>query len=384
MKDCIQEVKNRELSSILMNLYVFANFGKLTELPKSGGQTSARRVMNGLESLGYQVHPIVKHRSELKGKVAHQIEVLFFAMADVLKIFFTLLLKRRKQSAFMMLTYAGSLVPFEFIITSIVRCLGFKCIYYLKGGKLLDTYESGSRLHKWMFKRTMDMESLVFFEGMNCLYMVREMTNTSLAFFPNYIQDQQLSEYHTKPSEPIGILYFGRVTPDKNVHVSLEAFNLLCEKHSNLKLTIIGSSTRAVNYTKQIEKLITASPYSDRICKLGNSPFEVIQDAMKSHHFFLFPTHEQAEGHSNSLTEAMSCGLVPIVSDWHFNRDIVGNDRLVVTGYEAKDYAERIDGVIRSGQWASFSQQMYKRVNAQFCEKAVLNRIDKELQKIGV
>ena len=108
------------------HLFVFANFGDLQKLPKSGGQSSARRVMDGLEKLGYEVHPIVKHRSELKGKIAHHFEIFTFAFIDLLKICCSLLFKSRKDSAFMMLTYAGSLVPFEWLISKTVRGLGFK------------------------------------------------------------------------------------------------------------------------------------------------------------------------------------------------------------------------------------------------------------------
>ena len=97
---------------MLHDIHIFANFGKLDETPKSGGQTSARRVMKGLEGLGYEMRPIVKHRSEWKGRLAHKVEVLLFAIGDVLKIFGRLFFKRRKGAAFMILTSAGSLVPF--------------------------------------------------------------------------------------------------------------------------------------------------------------------------------------------------------------------------------------------------------------------------------
>lgn len=39
-------------------LYVFANMGKLDKLPKSGGKSSARRVMEGFKSEGIEIIPI--------------------------------------------------------------------------------------------------------------------------------------------------------------------------------------------------------------------------------------------------------------------------------------------------------------------------------------
>lgn len=369
---------------MLKDIYVFANTGKMNELPKSGGQTSARRVIQGLEQLGYSVHTIIKHRSEWKGRLAHVVEILLFAFIDLVKITLRLMFKRRKGSTFMMFTYAGSLVPLEFLITAVVRCLGHKSTYYLKGGKLLDTYPTGSRLHKWMFKKIMDWQSLVLFEGMESLEIVKGITSTPLVYFPNYVADCQLGLYKEKPQSPIGILYFGRVTPVKNVHVSIEAYHLLCEKYPDMRLTIIGGSTREVEYARQIDQMVAESPKRQQITRLGNSSFEVLTEAMKKCHFFIFPSQEAAEGQSNSLTEAMTQGLIPVVSDWHFNKTVVGNDKLVVKGYAPADYAKTIDTIIQSGKMDTYARQARERIKDFYTESVVLSRIDAELKKVFV
>ncbi|MBQ9636513.1 MAG: glycosyltransferase family 4 protein [Prevotella sp.] len=366
-------------------LFIFANLGNLQKVARSGGQTSARRVMDGLSKLGYTTIPIVKHRSEMKGTWAHQFEIFTFAFIDLLKIIFTLAFKSRKNSAFMMLTYAGSLVPFEWLISKTVRGLGFKSIYYLKGGKLMDTYPTGSNRHKQLFKETMDMQELVFFEGIASLGIVKAISDTPLAFFPNYIADNLMDEKGViRSKETINILYFGRIAPEKNIHICIESFNILCGKYHNMRLTIIGGYTRAVEYGKKIEKLIQDSPNKDKIEWIGNSPFEVIKEKMKTHHFFLFPTHEKAEGHSNSLTEAMSQGLIPIVSDWHFNKAIVGNERLVVDGYAPQSYAKVMDDIISRQEIDVLSEQMRSRIKAKFLESVVLQDVRGSLMKVFV
>lgn len=70
----------------IRNIYLFANMGFLNQLPKSGGQTSARRVMEGLRQSGFKVIPIRRHRAELEGKWEHRLEIGFFAIYDALKI----------------------------------------------------------------------------------------------------------------------------------------------------------------------------------------------------------------------------------------------------------------------------------------------------------
>ena len=71
---------------MIKKFFVFGNIGKMTELPKSGGQSSARRVMQGLERMGYETVPIVRRRCVLEGKIIHFLETRSFAVIDLLKI----------------------------------------------------------------------------------------------------------------------------------------------------------------------------------------------------------------------------------------------------------------------------------------------------------
>lgn len=45
------------------------------------------------------------------------------------------------------------------------------------------------------------------------------------------------------------------------------------------------------------------------------------------------------EGHSNSLTEAMTFGVVPVVSTAGFNASIVSNEELVVSDINPERYS---------------------------------------------
>ena len=60
---------------MINKVFVFGNMGKLDKLPKSGGQSSARRVMQGFEKEGLKIIPIRRHRAELQSKVGHIFEV---------------------------------------------------------------------------------------------------------------------------------------------------------------------------------------------------------------------------------------------------------------------------------------------------------------------
>lgn len=361
-------------------IYIFANMGHLNELPKSGGQSSARRVMKGLQDSGFAIVPIRRHRAELEGRWKHQLEIMTFAVIDLLKIVCKMVFGKREGAAFLHLTYAGPLVPYELLLTYVVKFMGYKSLIYLKGGQVLDYYANGSERHKRLFKKTMDLQEKVFFEGMESLKLVKNISNTPLVYFPNYVFDDQIpSRLPKRPTDTIGLLYFGRIAPNKNIDIILDAFELLCQKYDNISLTLIGGSGQSKAYVDMIDKRILESPYSSKISRMGITPFEKIKVIMLTHHFFIFPSKEKAEGHSNSLNEAMSQGLIPIVSDYHFNRSIVGDDRLVVNDYNAQMYADKICEILLEGKMDQLSMQMWNRVRLNYASGKVLDNIKKEI-----
>lgn len=370
---------------MISKIYVFSNCGFLDQLPKSGGQTSARRVMDGLRQSGFEVIPIRRHRAELEGRWKHKLEVAYFAVYDALKIVTKMLFGNRKNSAFLHLTYAGPLVPYELFLTRMVRFLGYPAMEYLKGGQVMDMYPAGNAKHKAMFKMNMDLQSLVMFEGEASMQLAASVSNTPMIYFPNYIFDENIpSECPKKPKREIGLCYFGRISPDKNVHIGIEAFNILCERHPewNLHYTIVGGKGKSANYVDQVEKMIAESPYTDKITRVGNSPQEYLIQMMQNHHIFLFPSKEPCEGHSNALNEAMSQGLVPVVSDYHFNRAIVGNDSCVVDGFDAKKYADTIEKLIQDSNIEDLGKQMWLRVKEHFAYSLVNERVCDSIRNI--
>lgn len=365
---------------MIKRLYVFANMGHLDQLPKSGGQSSARRVMEGLQESGFTVVPIRRHRAELEGHWQHQFEIMTFAVIDLLKIVCKMLFGKREGAAFLHLTYAGPLVPYELLLTRVVKVMGYKSLIYLKGGQVLDYYKNGSERHRKMFKKTIDMQSKVFFEGKESMMLAKSISNTPMVYFPNYVFDDQIpSKLPERSTDTIGLLYFGRIAPNKNIDIILDAFELLCQKYDNLSLTLIGGAGQSKAYVDMIDNRIKASPFSSKITRMGITPFDKIREIMQTQHFFIFPSKEKAEGHSNSLNEAMSQGLIPIVSDYHFNRSVVGDDRLVVEGYEPKNYADKIDSILNQGMMKELSERMWNRVKTQFAESEVMKGVVKEI-----
>lgn len=368
---------------MIKKFFAFGNFGKMTEVPKSGGQSSARRVIAGLEKMGYEVDTVSRRRCVMEGRLIHFLETHSFAIIDLLKILKHIMFGNRKTSAFLMLTYGGKLAPYELIITLVIRLLGYKSVTYMKGGQFMDFYNGGTKFYRWLVKKNMDLQAQVWFEGIPSMEIVKRISKTHSVFYPNYVtEDNIVKTIPQKPKEKLNLLYFGRVTPDKNVDVIIEAFNILCDKYKDIYLTIIGGSGFSKSYVKKIDEMIENSPYNNHIIRMGLTPFEEIKGIMQSQHMFVFPSCARCEGHSNSLNEAMAQGLIPIVSDYHFNRAIVGDERFVVDGYTPQTYADKIAYVRENYDLREIAIKMRNRVRDNFSFDIVNNRIFEELQKI--
>lgn len=368
---------------MIKKIYAFGNFGKMTEVPKSGGQSSARRVIAGLEEMGYETYVMSRRRCAMEGKLVHFLETHSFAVIDLLKIIKHVIFGKRKTSVFLTLTYGGKLVPYELIITLVMRFLGYKSITYMQGGQFMDFYNRGSKFYKWMVKKNMDLQAQAWFEGMPSLEIVKQISKTHVVYYPSYLIDENIVDpVPVRTSDRLNLLYFGRVTPEKNVDVIIKAFDILCKKYDDVYLTIIGGSGRSISYVDEIDAMIENSPYKSHIVRKGLTPFAEIKEIMASQHMFIFPTNERAEGHSNSLNEAMGQGLIPIVRDYHFNRAIVDDDRLVVESCEPQDYADRISYIRENFDLGEISIKMRDRVRDNFSIGIVNNRIYEELQKI--
>src|SRR5574344_1540316 len=364
-----------------MKIYMFGNFGNLREVPKSGGQSSARRVKEELEKDGFKTKVIVRHRGEREGIINHWIEVLQYAIIDLYKVIKALWKGDRSSSVFLQLTYGGPMTPYELILTRTAKSMGYKCIMYLKGGQVLDYNKKVTYLHRYMFKKTMDLQSMIFFEGMESLEMARKVSDSPMIYYPNFVTEDKIPEKLTKrPDDRINLIYFGRIAPGKNVAVIIKTFGILADKYKNIYLTIIGGPGQKLDYVETIDQMINDSLYKEKITRMGLIPFSEILKRLPSQHFYIFPTQEKAEGHSNSLNEAMSQGVVPIVSNYHFNASVVGNKKLVVNGYDPQDYADKILSIIENKSWNELSKEVWNRVREKYSYQKVNDKVVKELK----
>lgn len=358
------------MEEVMKRIYFIASFGNFCKLPIGGGQTAARRLLSTLRGLNYDVVTIRRH-STSKIRFIRGFQFVFWLFVDSLYVFFRLLFSSRKNTITLYMGYLGGvLVPLEYIMSIITRILGYKNVMYLAGGGTDKMYNNSNSISRFLVRKTLDNYKLVMIEGLENIAFVKSLTRAETFYLPNYTEHTFAPEsYPQKPQEQWNLIYFGRISAVKNVTLVIDAFNILSSKYKNMTLTIVGGGDE--EYCLQVEDRIRRSPYADKIMRINRINHDVLKQLLIDKHFFVFPSSEPREGHSNALNEAMSFGIVPIVSNNNFLPSIVDDKRLVVLLMDAGAYADAVSTIIESGEFEALSVKMYKRVQCNFTQSIV-------------
>ena len=149
------------------------------------------------------------------------------------------------------------------------------------------------------------------------------------------------------------LVHTPRINPESDVYLKPECL----QKTGSFK-----------NYVG-IHHLISSCIFHGKMRKNDMIPY------LQKAHFFLFPTEEKREGQSNSLTETMSFGIIPIASSQGYNKSTIANDLLIEDTLTAKAYSDKIISIWDKGDVTNLSQEMYNRINTHFTYQQVKENI---------
>lgn len=360
-------------------IYFFASFGDMNKLPGGGGQTAARRLLDMLRKLGYHVITYNRHRYYFENRIIDRISTLLFAAIDPVLYCLFLLFRHRRCAATLYMGYTGSILWFDYMIAKVSKMLGFKSIMYLAGGKAKWSFEEGSKSYRKLFKKTMMMYDEVMTEGEINIGLVKSVSSKTKTFsLPNFTENGFApSELPKKSVDKINICYFGRIDAQKNVLLSIEVFNSLSKKYDNIYLTLVGNGHS--DYEEKVDKAINVSPYKNRIIRENRVNHTRLAEILKEQHFYIFPSSNPCEGHSNALNEAMSWGLIPVVSNFNFLPSIVGDEILVANDFTVEAYYKIFEYVIDNNLIDRISEEMFLRVKNNFVQPVVEKKLKVEL-----
>jgi glycosyltransferase involved in cell wall biosynthesis len=127
-----------------------------------------------------------------------------------------------------------------------------------------------------------------------------------------------------RPSPPLAgssgfktLLFVGRVHPEKGVHLLMEAFRVVHEKHPDWRIRVVGPIAEAQGgggdaYLQGLQKLATGLPVEFREPIFDPAK---LADCYRGADLFCYPSvAEQGESFGVAPLEAMACGVAPVVS----------------------------------------------------------------------
>jgi len=158
-------------------------------------------------------------------------------------------------------------------------------------------------------------------------------------YIPNGIPEDFFKE-KLKPSKHKNILFFGRISPIKNLEVLIEAMSYLKDK--NIFLKIVGTSEEP--YTSKIKQMAKELKLENKIVFLP--PIYELKEKINlisSSDVFVLPSLREAM--PQGLIEAMSLGKVVIASETKGAKEIIKNNKngfLFEIG-NSKELAEKIN-----------------------------------------
>lgn len=331
-----------------------------------GGESGNRKTISILKKLGFTINILEKPyplKVPLIRGILFPLQLLLTYIKGIVLLFNT------KQHLHISGFY-NHLIYIECLYVITAKLLKIHVVYELRAGGAIEGYREGSKLYQWFFRKTVSNASQVICQGADYIPFLKSITNSDPLYYPNYILNEDLKElnYNCRSKALTAkLVYVGRIAASKNIEFIINICSNI--NFENWECEIIGSGEPC--YIDKINSLILKNNLQDKILLSGSKESKEISDILEHKHFFIFPSKEKREGHSNSLTEAMSQGVIPIASTAGFNASIIGEPKLIVEEFIAKDYAQIISDIWKSGRLNEISYEMYDRVQNLYTEKNV-------------
>jgi len=128
------------------------------------------------------------------------------------------------------------------------------------------------------------------------------------------LQKENLRRRFNLPSRPI-VIYVGRLESGKGLAVLLKAWQRVIKVKEGSYLLVVGDGSQKDNLINLAKEL----KITDSIRFTGQ--VDNVNEYLQISTIFIFPSF--AEGMSNSLLEAMSCGIPVVASDIQENREVI-------------------------------------------------------------
>jgi len=346
--------------------------------PSAGGyESSNRRTSDGLRELGINV-------IELPNKICNN-KILGYVGGMLYTIYRSLTIKTTSsKTVFHITALYKQFLYYELLLWGISRLRGYKYVYDIRAGSIVIHYNERSFLYRYFFRFILRHSDLVLSEGMENMSFIKSISGKGAKYFPNYISPQKDEiKLPSAPQKTINLCYWGRLVPEKGIELTIDVCAYINRSDIQCELHIVGDGPKF--FINEIHQKANDLKISDRVHFYGAQSSEKQLNFMTKMHFFIFPTIFRGEGHSNSLTEAMYFGVVPICSRNGFNQSVVSNAGVVLDrDVTFVEYGNAVISIFNKKTWSNYSLQSHTRVIEHFLSTKVLPKLLQDYHQINI
>ena len=362
-------------------VYMYATLPKKGQTPFGGGEVGNMRTVRMLREAGYDVVTIRQRKAEASwSKPRALLSYPFRMLVGWTDAFCKLLFASRKNIVHLS-GFAGKTIFNEYVLMQIMRGLGYKVVYELRGGGAVSFWEKGSTSYKKMFGYLINNACYVFSQGQENIPMLNTISNTPTYNYANWVEDGFAPEkLPSKPNDRINLLFYGRCEENKHVDMIVETAALIQKAVPNVYLTIVGNGKQS--YIDMIKNKMRRELKNGTYTYLPGCKHEGLTNLLTDKHFYIFPSTQPREGQSNSVTECMAYGIIPIASPQGFNRSTIGDNKLIIDELKAEAYAQKIIEIIKTDNCKKYSEQVFKQFKNNFTQEVVFKRTLHVYEKI--
>lgn len=296
------------------------------------------------------------------------------------------------------ITISQSLPGFfrDFIFISISKLFKLRIIAHQFGGNFNNFYNNQNQFIKILVKFTYKRINKIIVEGnfskANFTFLDNNFNN--ICVIPNGLPERNLANASSKiylKSEPFRILYLSNLILSKGYLDVLKAVNLLVnEKGLNVSCSFVGKFITALDDPSDTTISKCKSDFFEYIHKhnlqnhvsYSESKFnEEKQKEFQNANVFVLPSYYINEGQPVSVLEAMSYGVVPILTKYRLMPQMITkNSGYFIEPKNPDSIAESIEFLIKNPEvYASNSINTIKYFKENFTSEIYLNKLLKTL-----
>lgn len=358
-------------------IYFYATLGDMSKPAFGGGEVGNRRTLALFKQMGYNVVPIPKYALRNVDSLREFLNKFVDVVANLFNYVNTIRKGNRHNSIVHIAGFPGYMAYWTLILIYISKWLGYKTVYEIRGGGVVERYNSNGRHYRFCFNKAVRKADYVFSQGESNRPLIEKIKpDVDFYYYPNYVEEGFApDEYPDKPKESVNLIYFGRLSHKKNIELIIDIFDeVSTQVEIPVTLSIIGNP-ESDQYFDLLQDKINKSPYSGSITLKTRCPHDVLKTILKDKLFYIFPTKENMEGHSNALTEAMTWGLVPIATSQGFNKDVIACSELIVDNLTKEAFSDIIIKIVEEKSFDRLSKLMYNRATNLYSCKSAYNRL---------